>query len=120
MKTYTEFLNESKDQGSIEQKFIEFLTSTKSVNDKKVHQFAKSLGLEASQLENIGYKILTEFFQAGRFHKKKGNVDVDPKQLAMGIKVEMEHTTNRLIAKKIALEVTITQNYQKQNYKNKE
>jgi len=30
--------------------------------------------------------------------------DVDPKQLAMGIKVELEHTKNRKIATEIALD----------------
>jgi len=30
--------------------------------------------------------------------------DVDPKELAMGIKVEMEHTKNKEMAKKIALD----------------
>lgn len=30
--------------------------------------------------------------------------DVDPKQLKMGIKVEMEHTTDPLISKEIALD----------------
>ena len=30
--------------------------------------------------------------------------DVDPKELAMGIKTEMEHTTNKRIAKEVALD----------------
>ena len=42
--------------------------------------------------------------------KKKGEyrqgstVDVDPRQLAMGIKVEMEHTDDRTVAREIALD----------------
>ena len=40
------------------------------------------------------------------FAKKKGlkEEDVDPKQLEMGIKVEMEHTDNPEISKMIALD----------------
>lgn len=30
--------------------------------------------------------------------------DVDPKQLEMGIKIEMEHTKNRKLARRIALD----------------
>lgn len=38
--------------------------------------------------------------------KKKGiaEKDVDPKELEMGIKVEMEHTNDKRIAKQIALD----------------
>ena len=36
--------------------------------------------------------------------KKFTEADVDPNELAMGIKVEMEHTTDPEVAKKIALD----------------
>ena len=36
--------------------------------------------------------------------KKFTEADVDPNELAMGIKVEMEHTINPDVAKKIALD----------------
>jgi len=41
---------------------------------------------------------------SGGMGKGLTDKDVDPKELRMGIKVEMEHTKNRAIAKKIALD----------------
>lgn len=47
----------------------------------------------------------SEFVNAGRSHEKKiTEKDVDAKELEMGIVVEYEHTTNKDIAKKIALD----------------
>lgn len=54
-------------------------------------------------IEDIDF--VKEFVQQGKA-KKKGITedDVDPKELKMGIKVEYEHTTSELIAKRIALD----------------
>ena len=47
----------------------------------------------------------TEFVNAGRSYEKKiTEKDVDAEQLEMGINVEMEHTVNKDIAKKICLD----------------
>lgn len=47
----------------------------------------------------------TEFVNAGRSYEKKvTEKDVDADELEMGIAVEMEHTVNKDIAKKIALD----------------
>jgi hypothetical protein len=55
------------------------------------------------ELSNFNFG--SEFVNAGRaFEKKITAKDVDPKELEMGILVEMEHTTNRDIATKIALD----------------
>jgi len=46
-----------------------------------------------------------EFINAGRFAESDYvESNFDPEQIAMGIKVELEHTTNKQIAKKIALD----------------
>ena len=46
-----------------------------------------------------------EFVNAGKAYEKKITAkDVDPKELEMGILVEMEHTTNKDIATKITLD----------------
>lgn len=45
------------------------------------------------------------FFRAGRANDKGvSETDVDPDELTMGIKVEMEHTTDPGISKRIALD----------------
>ena len=45
------------------------------------------------------------FCEAGRAADKGfTEKDADPKELAMGVKIEMEHTTNKDISKKISLD----------------
>lgn len=52
-----------------------------------------------------GIDFVEEFIKAGRAYEKKFTVDsVDEDELKMGIKVEMEHTTNPAIARRIALD----------------
>jgi len=52
------------------------------------------------KFESIIYSILSAFLSKGRYNEAGGNLD--PDQLAMGIKVEMEHTSDPAIAKRIA------------------
>lgn len=56
-----------------------------------------------SVMEKISSAI--ENILHGEAHKKKfTEKDADPKELAMGIKVEMEHTPDRALSKKITLD----------------
>lgn len=48
-------------------------------------------------------KIITEFFLTGKSHGQCPS-DFDEKNLAKGISVESEHTSNRFIATKIAMD----------------
>lgn len=74
-------------------------------DEKDVHDPAEEIGVDPHKLENAIYNLSSSFFNAGRFNKSgKKESDFDPKQIAMGIKVEMEHTTNKDIAKRVALD----------------
>lgn len=58
---------------------------------------------EGKKMPSIDFE--EEFWNAGLSNEKGVTEDdVDPEQLAMGIKVEMEHTTNKEASKKIALD----------------
>ncbi len=71
-------------------------------DDDKVHAFAESLGLEPDDFESKIYAVLSSLLSEG---KSKGeDAEVDPSQLEMGIKVEMEHTTMPIISRKIAID----------------
>jgi len=88
-------------------KLIEFFTKNKNPEDSKVHDLADKLGIDAHELESQVYSILSDIFTAGMYNdkiKSDPKFKVDPKELAMGIKVEMEHTTNPVIAERIALD----------------
>lgn len=86
-------------------KLIEFFTENKNPEDSKVHDLADKLGMDAHELESQVYSILSDIFTAGMYNEKlkaDPKLKIDPKELAMGIKVEMEHTTNPMIAERIA------------------
>lgn len=71
-------------------------------DEDDIHALATTLGVEPSVLEEEIYLILHDFLGAGRFVEASGNVNIDPQQLQMGIKVEREHTACDLIAERIA------------------
>lgn len=85
---------------SVERKIFAFFRDNPEPEDSKVHEFAKSLGIDEHEFEGMIYKILGSFLGYGKSKGWRGVID--PKQLAVGIKVEMEHTNNPLIAEKIA------------------
>ena len=76
--------------------------------DSKYHAWAKEQGWEPEDAEAAAYRLASAFATfvfAGRAAEKGvSSKDVDPTELSMGISVEMEHTTCRLIAERIALD----------------
>lgn len=99
-----------KSNNKIQQDIIEFFQNNPYPEDEDVHSFAEKIGIDPDKLENIIYQILSTFVSSGLSQKKDITEDnVDPKQLAMGIKVELEHVNPKapcakIIAKKIALD----------------
>jgi len=89
----------------IQSTILAFLQQNPNPSDKQVHKLADSLEMDPSELEEKVYEILGSFASSGRA-KSKGitEKDVDAKELAMGVKVEMEHTTSPIMAKRIALD----------------
>jgi len=86
-------------------KIMEFFKKNPNPPDKSVHEFAEELGIDEHKFEEFIYSVLGSIFSAGFAHKKGfSEEDADPKELKMGIKVEMEHTTDPFIAKRIALD----------------
>jgi len=94
---FENFLNEKED---IQEKIIKFFHDNPTPKDSQIHSFAENEGMDTHKFEEVVYSLIGSFFGAGRSKDFKG--EYDPEQLKMGIKVEMEHTTNPLIAKKIS------------------
>lgn len=97
-------LNEQANDGEMDLlvKIIEWFTANPYPKDDAVHAFAQELGIDEHKFEGYIYHILSSVLSEG---KSKGeDIKHDPKQLEMGIKVEMEHTTNPVISRKIALD----------------
>ena len=84
-------------------------------DNSPLYQPNDSIGVQSDDNDlNVNFKGVnfdTDFEQAGYFNQYGLN-NVDEKELEMGIKVEMEHTTNKEIAKRIALDhLTEISNY---------
>lgn len=101
-----EFLSEAKlAKEEHRKKIMEFFKKNPNPPDKDVHAFAEELGIDEHKFEEYIYSVMGSFFAAGyAFKEEFTDKDADPKELKMGIKVEMEHTTDPLIAKRIALD----------------
>jgi hypothetical protein len=98
-------LEEKTSPEQAKEEIIKFLSDNPKSSDPQIHKLSDDLGIDTHVFESYIYEILGSFLGAGR--AKKGGVtekDVDPKELKMGIKVEMEHTTNPVLAKRIALD----------------
>jgi|GEM_PF-1484668 len=90
----------AKQHKELHDKIIQFFKENPSPPDKQVHEFAGSIDMEPNDLEAHIYMILGSFLGAGKSKDFGGKYD--DKQLKMGIKVEMEHTTNPIISERIA------------------
>jgi len=81
---------------------IDYFTNNLYPKDEKIHELADKLKMEPDDLESEIYSMLTDFFGKGLYNKAEKKANIDSKQLKMGIKVELEHTSCPLIAERIA------------------
>ncbi len=93
---------EKKSMDDIHTKIINWFLENPYPKDDKVHAFAEKLGIEPDEFEGHIYMVLSSFLSEG--YSKGKDIKHNPKELEMGIKVEMEHTTNSLLSRKISLD----------------
>lgn len=97
----SEMIRKEQDTGkTLRQELLAYLKGNPAPKDTDVHAIAEKHGVPASEVEQLLYRILAEFFHGGR---SKGVVKpVDPEELKMGIAVEQEHTKDPAMTEKIA------------------
>jgi len=102
MKDLRRILREiqNPDMMNLHEKIIKWFMKNPSPPDSKVHALADKFGIEHDEFEGHIYMILSDLIHEGRSKNFKGKYD--PKELAMGIKVEKEHLPYPSIAEKIA------------------
>jgi len=93
---------EKKDTSDIHAKIIKWFLENPYPKDDQVHAFAEKLGQDPHEFEGHIYMVLSSILSEG--YSKGKDVKHDPNELKMGIKVEMEHTTNPIISRKIAMD----------------
>lgn len=91
---FRQYIKEAKEKTKEEQ-VIELFTNNKIVTVDDLEK----IGTDSIQ---IAFDLLSSFFNKGRYNESGRKVKLDPKELAMGVKVEMEHTSNKTIAERIA------------------
>jgi len=93
---------QTKGESDIHAEIIKWFLANPYPNDDQVHALAEKLGVDHHKFEGYIYSLLSSILSEG--NSKGKDIKHDPKQLEMGIKVEMEHTTNPIISRKIALD----------------
>ena len=105
MKFQKHLQEEKAPNEKIEQEIYNLLIKNPSPDDGKIHKLSDKLGIDTHKFEAYIYDILGSFVGHGRANEDGfTEKDADPKELEMGIKVEMEHTTNTTMSKRIALD----------------
>lgn len=94
--------SEERDHSETSAKIIKWFLKNPYPADDAVHAFAEESGIGPDDFEADIYRVLSSVLSEG-FSKGK-DIKHDPSELKMGIEVEYEHTTNPLIARKIALD----------------
>jgi len=99
LEDYLQNLDETKKDNNIIDRIIKFFQVNPNPNDDQVHAFAEEQGIEPDDLEEKIYKLLSSLInlKGSEVPDEKFN----PKELAMGIKIEQEHIDNPTIAKAI-------------------
>ena len=87
-------------------KVLRFFHDNPNPTDDKFHRWAEKQGMEPDDAEEIAYRFVTEFSNFVFGGKSKGKIpgNLNEGQLLKGIEVELEHTPNRAVCAKIALD----------------
>jgi len=92
-----EIKKEMNADGKIRSEIISYFKNNPNPIDSDVHAIAERNGIEPDKIEGYIYKLLSNLMAT----RGKQN-EPDAKELETGIKTEMEHTTDKEIAEKIA------------------
>lgn len=87
---------------TIDDAVIKFFHNNPAPSETQIHALAKNMDLSSAALEERSFKLLGTLLKKIGKHQTSPDSDFDADQLAMGVKVEMEHTDHSAIAKLIA------------------
>lgn len=89
-----------------EDKVVTFLLDHPNPSDPEFHEWAEKQSVDPSQAEVIAYRLAAKYarFAKGGLSQGSPPEGMDPEELKRGIQVEMEHTPDADVAKKVALD----------------
>ena len=99
-------------------KIIKFFKENPYPSDDQLHEFADANDMEPDNLEQEVYAIISTFLTGGYAKEKNFTInDADPKELAKGIKVEMEHLDSKSkYAKVLSTQIALDHLAEMDNY----
>lgn len=95
------YILEEKEINKID--ILKFFKDNKNPSDNTIHSYAEKIGINKHKFKEMIYELVTEYAEF-IFHNNIDESKVDKAELAKGIKIELEHTTNKDIAKKNSLD----------------
>ena len=101
---------------------IDFFRKNPNPSDSALHKWAEDNGFEPHEVEEVVYSLTTRYVKKsaitascgdeleyklkkqGKYVEGKTKLNPDPKEVAIGMKVETEHTNDKATAKQITLD----------------
>ena len=80
---------------------INYLKNNPNPTDEHFHKFIEGLGLDPDEGEEAAYALLSDILAQGK-RSKEPSKQLKGNEIDMGMGVEKEHTSNPMIAKRIA------------------
>ena len=102
MKRYNSLLKEQLSTEDIQTTIFNFFKVTPEIADADIHALAEKMGIAPDALETHIYGILRSIIGEGKSKDFTG--DYDDRQILQGMKIESEHSPNKLVQKKIVLD----------------
>lgn len=106
-KKIDEINNNKNELEKMEDIIITFFTKYKDPTDEQIHKLSDKIGIDKHEFEKTIYGLLSSFLYNGMYSESVRNgkeVNIIDTELKFGIDIEMEHTDNKKIAKRIALD----------------
>ena len=83
-------------------KIFDFILSNDDVNEQKLSEYARTLSVEYEDVMECLIKIIRETSSGVGKHNFVPDDKYNKGQLAIGIRIELEHTNSKVVAKNIA------------------
>ena len=90
---------------NIKEEVYNFLRNNPSPSYDDILYLADQLNITVDELNHVAWKFLGSFCGYGYFNESgKSEYEFDPEELTKGIEIEMEHTNDEFMSKRIALD----------------
>jgi len=107
-RIYKSLYGQQKSDDKVRGDIIEFIKDNPNPTDDQVHDWCEEEGYDVDKIEQYIYELATLyviFLTTGRANEVGIGLDeVDPKELAMGVEVEYEHTDDMETSRRISLD----------------